>query len=231
MAKNIDFNEVKLYLLSFSDSDYFGKYKSGSSHYFRLKRDKSGWNIIPYVTTEWDSLDQYAWNGKEIDATITSNDELPDWLPDIPTLEELQAVPSVNWRDMQKEADSFDANNYPYLKKYFIDNNLKVQQLYFALTEDVYESKYGDGTYRYLELASFGKQEIIDFVASCKGEEHYDYGDGRRGTNYSHIGFFKEHTIVFEEGKFYMPDFEPDTFEHYKFNELLKNIEEKLKVN
>ncbi len=229
MATNIDFSEVKMYLLSFSDTDYYGRYNSGSSHYFRLKTDKSGWNIIPYVTIEWDSLDQYAWNGKEIDATITSNDELPSWLPDIPTLEELQAVPSVNWRDMQKETDSFDANNYPYLKKYFIDNNLKVQQLYFALTEDYYESKYGDGAYRYLKLASFDKQEILDFVASCKGVEEYDLGNGSKCTEYSYLGFLKEHTIIFQDDKYYMPDFEPETFEHYKFIQLLEKIEERLK--
>ncbi len=40
---------------------------------------------------------------------------------------------------------------------------------------------------------------------------------------------FKEHTIIFQDDKYYMPDFEPETFEHYKFMQLLDKIEERLK--
>ena len=228
---NIDLTQVDIYLMNWRDNYFFGKYLKWSSHYFAIKKDNSGWDIIPYGSQKWDSIDQQMWKGHDIDESYGeggSKKYVPDWLPPIPTLEELQAVPSMKWKDNFHESEAYPAENFPYLKKYFEENNLTEKTLYFALTEDVYESKFGDGVFRYLKKASFDKQEILDFVATCKEEEEFDMGNGRKGTKYGKIGFANKHTIELKDAKFWMPDFAPVLFEHYKFEELLEMIEKNL---
>ncbi len=221
--KKVDLTKVNLYT-DYHKREFTGQYKDGSRHYFYISEGSKEWLIIPSGSSFWNSTDQDLWyNAYGVDP-----DNLPDWLPPIPTLEELQSVPSVKWKDNFKESEAYPAENFPYLKKYFEENELTEKKLYFALTEDVYESKFGDGVFRYLKKASFDKQEILDFVASCKEEEEFDMGNGRKGTKYGRIGFANEHTFEIKDAKFWMPDFAPALFEHYKFLDLLEMIEKNL---
>jgi hypothetical protein len=96
-----DLNKIKLYLLRYAEDDFLGQYRDGSKHYFRLKRDKSGWDIIPYETSLWESLDRGVSFGFALDKWYGEGSKHipPDWLPEIPTLDELKAISSILWKE------------------------------------------------------------------------------------------------------------------------------------
>jgi hypothetical protein len=222
MKNKIDFEKVRMYLTDYSDKDYFGCYVEGKGHYFRYRDSDKNWKIVPFESEEWDSLDQNAWNGKDIEKQITEQSEIPDWLPDIPTLEEVDSVDYVDWKDNFNTSDFRESKQYPNLKKYFEDNNITEKKVFFALTEDTYESTFGDGIFRYLKRVSFDKDQIQSFVERCPGKTENYYG---------RAGFFKEHKIKFNDDNFYMLDFDPDRFEHYKMESLFSVLEDKLNPN
>jgi len=109
--------KIKLYLLKYAEDDFFGQYKNGSMHYFSLKNDRSGWEIIPYGTPLWDSLDQDTWIGTDINEWYGEGSKhiLPDWLPEIP---------SIIWKHRYSDKQELPKSDYRFVAKYM--NNNKV---------------------------------------------------------------------------------------------------------
>ena len=206
--------------MSWRDNYFFGKYKEGCSHYFVLKEDNSGWDIIPRGSEKWNSIDQQCWKGHDIDESFgegCSQKYAPDWLPPIPSLEEVKAVKSVSWEDNFKGKGKYSADDMPNLAKSFTELEITKRTLYFALVEDDYESSFGDGVFRYLKKVSLFRDEIVDYISYIKSTV---------GNSYGSTGYLREHTIAFDGKYFTMPDFKPGTFEHYKQDDLMKVAEE-----
>jgi tetratricopeptide (TPR) repeat protein len=218
---DIDLTKIDLYLMRWRDNYYFGQYKDGSSNYFVLKEDNSGWDIIPYGSEKWNSLDQQCWKGHDIKESFgegCSQKYAPDWLPPIPSLEEVKAVKGVKWKDNFKGKGVYPAEEMPNLKKYFEDNAIKEKELFFALIEDKYESCCGDGVFRDLKKISFNKEEIDDYIKHITAP--------KPSNSYGYEGYLIENTIAFDGKYFTMPDFSPGTFEHFKQDDLMQVAEE-----
>jgi hypothetical protein len=100
------------------------------------------------------------------------------------------------------------------------NNHSEEIPFYFVLTEDLYESRFGDGIYRDLAKASFEKSDLESYI-----QEITTIKDP------STVGFdcfLKQHTLKFEDSRFDVPDFDPSSFEHYTKWKLLKLLEESL---
>lgn len=214
-----DLTKIDLYLMDSGDNFYFGKYKEVGSHYFRLNKDSNGWDIVPFGSRLWDSLDQQAWKGHDVAEWYGegSNYSPPAWLPPVPTDEELNKIETVEWEDNFKTQHSYTTEEMPNLASYFNKNNIKEKKIYFALTEDTYESCLGDGIFRYLKKISFQKSDIEDFIANLTPTTETQFGTD---------GFLKEYKIMFDGEQFIMPDFKPLTFEHYEQDALMRVAEE-----
>lgn len=219
MQKNIDLSKLKIYKTYNTENDYFGQYND-CEHYFRLNADNSAWDIIQYESTRWDSLDQRIWKEQDIEF-IEHEFELPGWLPPLPSLDEVKSVPYVDWTDELKGKGAYPADEFPHLKKYFQNNKLTEKVLFFALKEDSYESIHGDGIFRYVAKVSFDAEAIREYIDSLLSETENSFGM---------IGFFKKHSIRYDGQNFDMPDFEPQTFEHYTLEKLLFHINESLNI-
>ena len=208
-----DTDKIELYLMSRANNYFFGRYKSGPEHFFVLNKNDDGWDIVPEGSKRWDMLDQQAWFGHDVDEWYGkgSTHITPDWLPEIPSKEELEKVKSIKWED-NFENKPYPANKFPVLKKYFDDNQLTSVKIYFVLYEDVYESQLGDGIFRYLCMVSFDANEIIEYISSLRNDNPnaFELKD-----------FIKEHTVEYQENKFSIPDFKLDLFEHYEVAKLL----------
>lgn len=210
--------------MNWRDNYFFGKYKEGCSRYFVLKEDNSGWDIVSVGSLEWNSIDQQMWKGHDIDESYgvgCSQRYAPDWLPPIPTLEEMLAVKSFKWKDNFKGKVIYLSKDMPYLKEYFDENSIEEKKLYFALVEDLYESSCGDGIYRYAKKVSFNREEIVDFIKLLPPNR-----EEGNSFHYGSEGYLVEHTICFNGDNFIMPDFAPQTFEHYKLDDLMQIAED-----
>lgn len=196
-----DLKKIKLYLLRYAEDDFFGQYKDGSRHYFRLKNDRSGWDIIPYGTPLWDSLDQDAWFGTDIDEWYGegSSHIPPDWLPDLPSVKELEAVPSVLWTDRYSSKKKLKTEEYRYVANYMKEKNedsLKV----FLLFRKESDTQWDEPTVMYLDDVFLQPNDKVQ--KSC--------------------------TIVLGNEEFSIPDHHPEYPEKYKESDVLWKLDTKL---
>jgi hypothetical protein len=216
-----DLTKIDLYLMNWRDNYYFGSYKEGS-HFFVLNKEGNDWDIVPDGSEQASSLYQQLCTWHDIE--LVYNDEpthiLPDWLPEIPTLEELREVKSIKWADNFDKDKTYPIEDYPKLLEMIKNNHSEEIPFYFVLTEDLYESRFGDGTFRYLEWASFNRSELESLMKELMAKNSKKY-----------IGYdclLKNHTLKIEGNRIDIPDFEPNNFEHYKKWKLLKLLEESL---
>jgi len=219
MRQKTNLSDVNLYREIGGWDFFIGYYKNGSKNYFRTMKDLQKWEIIAYGSKQWNFYNHNIHNSTSY--VQLENNNLLEWMPEIPSLEELNKVPEVKTANHIITNGKFNADEFPNIKQYFEDNRKSEETLFIVLKEDMYETYHGDGIYRFLGRASFNKECIENYINNITISHPL-------GNSHKIKCYLKEHTLKYENNYFTVPDYAPLAFEHYEVGTLLKLVEQKL---
>jgi hypothetical protein len=206
----------------FHDSDRFvAAINEGSRGYFMCTGSApnfSEWRYIVPGSIAWDSLDQdIRYSHHDFDPCPP---ELSAALPPLP------AIPSskpLAWKDNFEPKEPLRAGDFPALGRRIAEMPDGKARFWFILEEDLYESRYGDGSFLYFHGLVFESEESARASAEAHNLEtaRRERLDGSVGSEYSIRGF----VVSIEAGRLKPSEYEPRNFEHHEIEEILRRIE------
>ncbi|MCF8240118.1 MAG: hypothetical protein K9J16_01935 [Melioribacteraceae bacterium] len=140
-----------------------GTYASGGI--LKLTTGSRDWKFIKPGTEEWESTHQRIFRMMKVE--LIKSEELPVSLPtNIDSLIE-------NKIEFENQDDPvYTAEDYPVIATFIHNGADRKLSLHLVLYEDVYELKFGDGTFHYLENVFTDEKEAVNYI-----KENYKPGN------------------------------------------------------
>lgn len=187
---------------------------------FRTKLGQEQWEFIPPGSIHWDSYHQ------DIYYSHHDFDPCPEEI--IAKLPPLPAVPEskpIQWSDNFKNQTPPKAIDFPLCAAYLRKQPDRTSKVWFILTEDTYETYLGDGMFLSLSHNVFlSEAEAQEDVEMNNPDPEMEKESGQYYKHYS----YKFCTITNEAECISSLDCLPGRFEHFRLEDILKNLEKML---
>jgi hypothetical protein len=178
----------------------------GSGGMFTTNPGTAGWSFINPGSLAWDSYHQNIYRNHHDFAPCD-----PAMIARLPPLPPVPDHQTISWADNFKLEKKAKAQEFKCCADFLRRQADCSARVWFTLSEDCYESAFGDGVFRYYDhrvfltepdAAAFGESAYLYFVRSCK--------------------------LVLVGEMFDSPDCRPDNYEHYRLDEILADLEKLL---
>jgi hypothetical protein len=161
------------------------------------------WEVHPVGSRRWDSLHQSIYrDGRWIEALERSA------IARLPPLPDLSDVRAMRWEDNFGAGTRLPAAQRPRLAAAVPEGS--TAKAWIVLHEDLYETRMGDGCFRYLHSAHLDEAAARAAVAALEGP-------------YS-AGHLREMTIAHQHGHLSIPDLSLSTFDHCEVTAILEHL-------
>lgn len=170
---------------------------AGIFRLFRDDRSTGPWTFLEPNTDAWDAAHQKIFRNGTV-TEVTPEDM-------VPALPEAPAGPFPSWAERRGQGKALAAADFPAVAGWLAGESGQAARVFVELYEDSYESMFGDGVFRYLRDV-YRTQELPQEEPGGPSTWLYTY---------------PVFTLMSDGERLFSPDFAPDDFEHYAFQEVL----------
>jgi hypothetical protein len=181
----------------------------GINGMFRLRQLPAGnsqWEFLVPNSPAWDWVHQRIYRNARVEEVRP--DEFPAPLPTIP---EIPSGPFPDWRSYFLPQQPIHASAYPRAAEFLKAQKDGMAAVFIVLSEDVYETTLGDGEFHDFDQVSLTEEDA---------QRHIDQNRSR--WNRLHL---RTMTIRLDHEVFVFPDFNPELFDRYSAEEVLRALE------
>jgi hypothetical protein len=176
------------------------------------------WSFIVPGSLDWDSYHRNIYEGYH------DFDPCPaETAADLPPLPPVPEYTRVSWHENFGPKEPLEVEGFPKISEEISRSAEGLLRIFFILEEDLYESKFGDGTFLYYHHDVFLSEEEAAAYAYKQNKALED--DPEALIYYRHKKFC---TFRIEYGVIVSDDWMPESSEHYKLEELVRDTEDLL---
>jgi hypothetical protein len=200
---------------------FVAAFDKGQNGFFIFREKSTAWEFVTPGSEFWDALLQDAYH-KNHDYSPCDKSACAN-LPPLPPLPEFKCI---RWADNFKIKSPLFTDRYPTLTAYLKTQPDSGANLYFLLSEDLYETYYGDGKFLYFseriflsEKTALTQMTELNRLSEIRREEKHEWGD---------VYHLKTFNIRINNNELVVTNHEPRLFEHYYVEEILDLYEKSL---
>jgi hypothetical protein len=185
----------------------------GANAVFRLadpSTKPANWEFLVPDSPIWDAVHQRIYRNPRVEEV---NPE--EFQPRPPLLPEIPCGPFPEWKEYFLPEQPINASQYPSVTKFLKGQEDETVMVFVVLHEDTYETMLGDGEFHYLGGVFLTREEAQDYMGQNRGE-----------WNRFHL---RTMSIKLAHDAFLFPDFRPERYDRYKAEEVLIELEVRLR--
>ena len=205
--------DVKYYRDIDSEAIYACVGPMGMTAIFRLSGPRAqtpNWEFLVPESPIWDSIHQRIYRNSKVEEIVP--EQYPDPLPKLPAI---PGGPFPEWREYFLSDKPTPASQYPEIFNYLKKQDPRMIRIFIILYEDRYESLLGDGEFHYFQEVFLTQEEAQTYQRKHETEWQKPH--------------LRSMEIRLQHAELVFPDFNPQLFDRYRIEEVLKALDTRLK--
>ena len=175
---------------------------------FRLREPPVGdrsWEFLVPDSPAWDSTHQSIYRNPRVEAVK------PEDVVSLPPLPDIPRGPFPSWKEHFLPKHPVRASTFPRVAALFEAGTREAVTVFVVLFEDTYETVLGDGEFHYLRKVFLTREDAQRYVDQTATESERLH--------------LRSMTLGLDHATFVFPEFDPQLFDHYEAEEVLRALE------